>query len=302
MKKSITRLIVLVLSLVAILAFAGCELTGPDTFDSLTPDSRKGKPVTTTVPTPPPVYDGADGEVLFTESGYTNDAGESIGYQSFTYGFWAGQDNDAGTVTISNDEESFYILVDTNSGGDLQEVHIYAYTEESQLPNSRPAPGQAPFVVQNIYADSVELVTPFSELGTTVENLDDYYFIIHAALVSDSPIDNDSDVPSDLFLDGETGYAGGGDVSVFDNKGAWFYAVRYVIAQVVLEEPEEPPVLPEMGEETAWAYADTKGPYGNNFLDYGFSRWGWSIGPLTSGSYEFDIYPGFPENYTKEYS
>lgn len=28
MKKSITRLIVLVLSLVAILAFAGCELTG----------------------------------------------------------------------------------------------------------------------------------------------------------------------------------------------------------------------------------------------------------------------------------
>lgn len=30
-------------------------------------------------------------------------------------------------------------------------------TFDSLTPDSRPAPGQAPFVVQNIYADSVEL-------------------------------------------------------------------------------------------------------------------------------------------------
>jgi hypothetical protein len=42
--------------------------------------------------------------------------------------------------------------------------------------------------------------------------------------------------------------------------------------------------------ETAFAY---HGDYdGECFSYYGFSRWGWSIGPLSAGDYTFDIYAG----------
>ena len=41
--------------------------------------------------------------------------------------------------------------------------------------------------------------------------------------------------------------------------------------------------------ETAFAYSET---YSDCFLNYGFNRWGWTNGPLTEGSYSFDIYAG----------
>lgn len=427
MKKSITRLIVLVLALVSLVAFAGCELTSTDTFDSESADSRKGKPqvVTSTITTPPPVYAGiegaelnlevedfietfyaeenvvftpypepfeftpyeiveftaydpvvftpyadpleftpyptvdftaynpelffyyVDGEKVFVTEGdplathkitgfnatgyYTtgfnttgyetigfntvgfNTIGERIvGWESSEYGLWAGQDNEAGTVYISNDNENFYITIDTNSSADLKEVHIYVYEDESALPDKRPTPGLAPYVEQNIFADSVTVTIPLTELV----NLEDYYFAIHASLVEDAvgSVDGSS-------LAGETAYAAGDDTPDYNGKGAWYYVVGYTLNAVIeyitenvyedvtvdVEEdvyldvyeevivPLETVVDPkdlEMGEETAWAYADPNGQYGNNFLDFGFSRWGWSIGPLTSGSYEFPIYAG----------
>jgi hypothetical protein len=339
MKKSITRLIVLVLSLVALVAFAGCELTGTDSFDSLTTDSRKGKPqtVTTNVTTPPPVYEGTEGneldldvedyietfyaveDVVFTSyaepfeftpyaiveftpydpivfspyaepfeftpyssvdftayspelffyydegekvfvseedplathkitgfdtTGYNttgfnttgydttgfntigfNTIGERIvGWESSVYGLWAGQDNDAGTVYISNNNENFYITIDTNSSSDLQEVHIYVYEDQSALPDKRPAPGQAPYVEQNIYADSVTVTIPISELV----NLEDYYFAIHAALVDDAVGSDDG-----TSLAGETAYAAGDDTPDYNGKGAWYYVVGYNLNAII---------------------------------------------------------------------
>jgi hypothetical protein len=427
MRKSISRLILLVLSIVTLLAFAGCELTGTDSFDSLTAESRKGK-TPASEPIPPPVYEGTEGveldleeedyietfypveEIEFTSypepfeftpyaifeftpydpvvfspyatvdftpyatvdftpyapelffyydegekvfvnendplathkiigynttgydtTGYNtigfdttgfdtigyNTIGERIiGWESSVYSLWAGQDNEAGTVYISNDNENFYITIDTNTTSDLQEVHIYVYEDESALPDKRPTPGLAPYVEQDIYADSVTVTIPI----TGLVNLEDYFFVIHAALVEDAAGSDDGS-----SLAGETAYAAGDDNPDFNGKGAWFYVVGYTLNAViefitedvyedvhvdvhedvhvdvhvdVIEELEtdntdpEDTELPEMGEETAWAYANPTGLYGNNFLDYGFSRWGWSLGPLTSGSYEFDIYAG----------
>jgi hypothetical protein len=41
--------------------------------------------------------------------------------------------------------------------------------------------------------------------------------------------------------------------------------------------------------ETAFAYC---GQHANAFPEYGFSRWGWTIGPLNAGSYTLDLYAG----------
>ncbi len=41
--------------------------------------------------------------------------------------------------------------------------------------------------------------------------------------------------------------------------------------------------------ESAYAYG---GDDANKFTDNGFSNWGWSNGPLSAGSYEFDLYAG----------
>ena len=41
--------------------------------------------------------------------------------------------------------------------------------------------------------------------------------------------------------------------------------------------------------ETAFAYC---GQHANAFSEYGFSRWGWTIGPLGAGTYTLDLYAG----------
>ena len=54
------------------------------------------------------------------------------------------------------------------------------------------------------------------------------------------------------------------------------------------EEKENDPE--EDGCETLFAYG-AEDP-STCFSDFGFSRWGWSIGPLEGGSYSFDLYGG----------
>lgn len=151
--------------------------------------------------------------------GYTVVGERTVGWLSQEFILWAGQDNEAGTVTLSNDNDYFYISIDTNSAADLQEVHVYAYTDLSALPDKRPAPGQAPYSAEQINADVYELSIPMEDLGAA----DTYYFIIHAALNEDGQTSEGGE----NSLAGETAYAGGGDPPSFDGKGAWFYVLGF---------------------------------------------------------------------------
>ena len=57
---------------------------------------------------------------------------------------------------------------------------------------------------------------------------------------------------------------------------------------------EAPPVEKCYGDETAWAYSDE---YAKPIWDYvQGNNWGWTNGPLSEGSYEFDIYAGAGRN------
>ena len=175
---------------------------------------------------------GNGGETGYAGAGPYDPAGEgecSDGYKSQVFSLWAGQDNYAGTVTLSNDEDNIYVTYDTNESADLKEVHVDIYSTADAVPDKRPAPGQADYKAENLYSDAYTVTVPFADLGETVECGDDYYVIAHTALASDDGSDNDEDADSDLSNDGETAYAGGSKSALEDGKGAWFYVAEYTI-------------------------------------------------------------------------
>ncbi len=234
------------------------------------------------------------------------------GWYSDNFNLWAGQDNLAGFVNISNDNENFYILIDTNDSADLQEVHIYMYTDANSLPDKRPAPGLAPYTVENIYDDSIVVTIPIPE-AIDPNNLEDFYFIIHAALVEDAVGAEDG-----TSLAGETAYAGGEEPG-YSGKGAWFYAVQFnlvpeisvfvektystvvnpiiVAIEIVDNGGDDPVVNPGGGSETAFAYDPSAF---TTFLELGYTsnavRWGWTNGPYGPGVYHLDIWAGAGQN------
>jgi hypothetical protein len=252
--------LLIIVSLLALIAFVGCDLAGYDITEDADVLSR-GKPAASTKapkdePIPPVIYSGAEGEVIPVDStdqyetrweegdpryrllADTNDDGiveawevvtenathalvgeKFIGYYSSTFSLWAGQDNFAGDVTISNGLDGVTLSVDTTGSADIAEYHIYTYTSEGDLPDKRPAPGQAPYVVEGLDADSFEIFFSFEELGGTVDTT--YYFIIHAALA------DDAEGGSETSLAGETAYVAGEDLPDYNGKGAWFYVVSY---------------------------------------------------------------------------
>ncbi len=154
------------------------------------------------------------------------------GYYAQSYGLWAGQHNDAGTVTITNDDTNFYILIDTNDAADLREVHMELYVNAGELPSKRPAPGQMMYSQEQINADSVEFIIPIpegisvNESGEIIKS--DFYFIIHAALIEDGVGMTDG-----TSLAGETAYAAGNEEPGYEGKGVWFYAIQYNVVPFV---------------------------------------------------------------------
>jgi hypothetical protein len=113
------------------------------------------------------------------------------------YTLWAGKHTDAGTVTITDDGASVYVTYDTNTGGDLGEVHVYFWTSdpcdadgEGGANDSTTAcgdrsdnvvPGQADYPSGKAYsagdADSFTVEIPFTGSGTV-------YISAHAALTA----------------------------------------------------------------------------------------------------------------------
>lgn len=269
-----------VIALLALVAFVGCDLAGYDITETEN-GSRKAKPVTiSSTEAPPEVQWGNAGEtylldspietfyaeedwIFLVEEGGNYRApvlGESpthaqigerfIGYKSSSYGLWAGQDHDAGTVIVTNDHDNFYITIDTNELADIAEYHVNAFSSLTEIPSKRPSPGLSPFKAEGVNEDSVEIVIPKSFFGS-VEMAGSFYFIVHAALTYDS------ESSAGTTLAGETAYAGSNGTPSFDGKGAWFYVIGYSIKPVIepiykeLETEGDDPGT--WSGQTAWA-------------------------------------------------
>ncbi|MDE2995187.1 MAG: hypothetical protein OXT73_00400 [Bacteroidota bacterium] len=158
--------------------------------------------------------DTAYGDPLGQPAEECNDAN----YRPFTYTLWAVQSNDAGTVTVSTDGDNLLITYDTNETADLEEVHVYMYTDAADVPDRRPAPGRAPYKAENLYVDAYTVSVPLSDLLSGGDVLCDqtFYVIAHTALTTDETGSNENA--------GETAYSGGNNNP---GKGAWFYISEY---------------------------------------------------------------------------
>jgi len=192
------------------------------------------------------------------ETAYTcTSEGEFAGYNEtdnpdygvYEYTLWAGKHNDAGTVTITNDDDNIYVTYNTNETADLGEVHVYLWDDLENIPSKRPAPGHADYVVENINADSYTVVMPADiACGST------FYISTHAALVGNN---TDGDEAGSGDNSGETAYSGGADApDCFDGqKGAWWgyatYTVEcfYNISGTVYEDGDNSGDM-EAGEDT----------------------------------------------------
>jgi len=167
----------------------------------------------------------------------------------------AGQNIDAGTVTVRNDDTYLYITVFSKAGfQDVDEnVKIWAGTE---LPKKRPPAGHFPYKDKVTGLTSPEYKIKLSDIGwdgECGENTQPLYIIVHADVLTM----NDG---------GQTAF--GGCVEA-DTKGAWWYYMEYE-AQCCDQELKD-----------SWAF---KNPHGDSdqwsfcFLDEGFDNWGWTIG------------------------
>jgi len=242
--------------LLVFMAVAALTVFGP----GMSKVNAKSVTTTSSTTTIVPVYTG-------TQSDPQN------GYYTTTYGLWAGQHIAAGTVLVANDDSNIYVTI--TSPALISEVHIYLYDSSSALPTSRPIPGKAPFKVSGVNANSVTVTIPVSSIADGVT----FNLAVHVALVA--PEGNTDPVVASLA--GQTAYAAGNTTPSFSGKGAWYYIIGYTVAKVV-EEPKE------LSSETAWAYG------GNYAVPFGSTRWGWTNGPLTNGTYVFDLYAGAGQN------
>jgi len=67
-----------------------------------------------------------------------------------SYGLTAGQNYDAGTVTVGNDKTDLYVTITTANGWKVTTSHLYVGTEEDLLKNNKNlAPGQFPYKQEN---------------------------------------------------------------------------------------------------------------------------------------------------------
>lgn len=125
---------------------------------------------------------------------------------------WAGQTINAGTVTVSNDEDNLYVTYTTQNGWVLTEVHLYVLDAE---PTQRLTPGQAPYKSTLMNATTYTFTVPLTgaTCGETTKWLQ-----AHAAVVK---LDSSGNV-----VDSQTAY--GGTITKPD-KGSWYGNIAYTI-------------------------------------------------------------------------
>jgi hypothetical protein len=203
------------------------------------------------------------------------------GFHSFEYTIYAGQNKVAGSVVVSiNANGDFVLNVDLIDGALASEAHLFVYSELSQLPVKRVAPGQAPYQLGSLGLNTFEYTVSTTEL---VDG-DSFYFVFHMALV-------DEDVLNPSGVAGETAYVGGPNGPT---SGSWFYAFGFevIACDVVFEMPVIYVAFHAVyGEETVWALGEL------SFIELGLtnSRWGWQL-TFDANPETFDLYAGAAQN------
>ncbi|MCO4763490.1 MAG: hypothetical protein KC502_18380 [Myxococcales bacterium] len=202
----------------------------------------------------------------------------------------AGQTIDVGTVCTAINGDNVDVTYSTTGGWGIYEAHLWAGTSLADMPQNKkgnPKIGNFPYNDSDLGGVTSHTISvPLSTFGldATMTSCDP----VTAFIASHAVVKKDN---GDGTFQGETAWGAG---TRMVQKGSWATYFSMILVCTDDEEPEEPSV----GTcETAFARtADGS----NCFLDMDyngdgegdFNRWGWTLGPLTAGSYSFDIYGG----------
>lgn len=197
---------------------------------------------------------------------------------------FAGQTINAGTVTVSNDENNLYVTFTTANDWLLSETHLHVADSLASIPQNKSGnPKIGNFEYQTSYDPAVSEDTyVIAKADLSLDENNSVVIAAHAVVVQ---IGSDG-----VISESETGWAAG---ESFVDRGSWATYFAYT-----WQECDGFPPVEESGTETAFAYGDQ---YATCFIgadfdgdgeDDGFNRWGWTNGPLAAGSYIFEIYAG----------
>jgi hypothetical protein len=188
----------------------------------------------------------------------------------------AGQNIVAGTVCVDVFDGNLYVTYVTTGGWELVETHAYVGLVGTIPVNGagNPAPGQFPNKSGPLPDGTTffEFVTPLEDLNFECPSDDVIYALAaHAALQK---------VVDGTVVQTETGWSTGPRIKL---KGNW---ATYSTFTLTCDCGGGGSGDPDPTCETAYAMG------GACFSEYGFSRWGWTIGALGEGNYNYPIYAG----------
>lgn len=205
--------------------------------------------------------------------------------QSFT--LFAGQTINSGNVSATVVGDNLEVTYTTTDGWTLNEVHLWVGADVADMPSTRkgnPIPGKFPYVSGDIApATTYTASVPLADLGFACPADDNtYQMAAHASL---------SKTNDDGSVQNETGWSDGGRIS---ERGNWATLSTLTLTCDCGGGNTGGPD----SCETAFAYYTAS--EGACFLDIDedtdgvgdFNRWGWSVGPLVPGVYDYDIYAG----------
>lgn len=198
--------ILMMLAIAGLVFFTACDkdkemlpeqANTPDVPDSLSEDEASG--------------DSTSDEEDVPDRYYPTDCANEV------VELYAGQDTEAGQLTISNDQEYLYVTFETNDGWKMPLTHLYAGTKEGlpATPSGNPQIGNFPYGSSHDPATSQEVIRiPLSELP------DDECIVVaaHAEVVQ---YDEDGEVSRE-----ETAWSAGDEIT---QGGSWATYTDYCV-------------------------------------------------------------------------
>lgn len=189
----------------------------------------------------------------------------------------AGQNEVAGTVCVEVVGDCLEVSYATVDDWLLTEAHLWVGGNLADMPqtkNGNPKIGNFPYQwADGAGASACVFQIPLSALGFACPGDDaTYYMAAHAALIRTDG--------TGTIIQSETGWSEGPDLP----GGSW---AMYSEFTLTCDCP--PPGSGDYDYETAFAYG---GDGATCFLDLGFSRWGWTNGPLSPGEYTWPLMAG----------
>ncbi len=173
-----------------------------------------------------------------------------------TVTLWAGQNIDAGTVTVSSDGENLTVTYETKDGWELTETHLYA----GLVAPTNSAPGQFPYKHEDLGGVTTDTyVIPLAGIAEGLGCGDILYIAAHAALQKLVGYDPDTGEP---IYQTETGW---GEGDPFGRGWAMSFWVELPC--------DDPGGGGDLSCETCWAF----GPHELRDLPGFPNRWGWYL-------------------------